>query len=346
MRLGGIRAGNIAGWVTAVYPGLVIYTSLAMSENLFIPLFVVALWLLIRGGQYRGAECLCAGVLIGLGTLTRSVLVAFPLVAALWLQQTNGRKNALWCILGTLLIIAPWAMRNAGYHRRFVLIDTFSGYNFLVGNNPRATGRQYLPVTDAPAQPPGAALKDDADVAAEGYREGMKFIARNPACFIVLGARKTGYLYDLEIRELAWGYSKNYFGAVPLGVLIPAAIIVAASFPLLCLCALCGLLLRCPPAGDARNGWGLLLLVIAYFTAAHFITFGESRFHLPLVPLFAILAGRLAWPAPLAPRRWRILVFIILVSLLSLNWVLRLAEDWGRVTTVFRPGGNTAEVEY
>ncbi|MDD5556093.1 MAG: glycosyltransferase family 39 protein [bacterium] len=343
-RLGGARIAAAAAAAVACYPSLVIYTALLMSENLFIPILAAAVLLLLAGSR-RPAACLAAGVLIGLGTLTRSVLAAFPLAAAGWLIARGERREALLCLFGALLVVAPWSCRASRHHGRFVLVDTFSGYNFLVGNNPRATGRQYLPYADAPVQRPDGAPPDDAAVSAEGYRAGLRFIARNPACFLLLGARKVGYLYGPEIRELAWGYSRGAFGPLPRRVLVPVAAATVAAFPVLCVLALAGLLLRGTPP-DRSGGRGLLLLVVAYFTAAHFLTFGESRFHLPFVPALCLLAALLVLRPAAGGRRRRPLLFAILVLLLSLNWTLRLAEDGGRLTAALGPGGDTSEIDY
>lgn len=350
VKLAGRRAAAIACAIVACYPSLVIYTSLLMSENLFIPLLAAALWLLVRRGKRRDSECACAGLLIGLGALTRSVLAGFPPLVAVWLWAGGERRRALLFLVGSLVVIAPWAARSSRYHGRFVLIDTFSGYNFFVGNNPNATGRQYLPLAEPAAPEAGMPRKDNAEISAEGYWEGMKFIAGNPLRFLELGVRKTGYFLAPEGRELFWGYSKNCFGEVTRAALIPAAIALIAAFPLLCFAAISGLLLRRDPSGRMNREWTPLVLVAAYFIAAHFLTFGESRFHLPLVPVLAIFAGRLAWrPAEGAREalgRARLLVFAVLVWLLLLNTFGRLSEDWERISAILGPGGNITDIEY
>ena len=141
-RLYGPRAGIAAGFVVACYPSLVLYTCLLMSENLFIFLLTASLLLLLGTAQRRVGSCFAAGVLLGLACLTRSVLVGFVPLTALWLMGRRERIAALVCMLGALCAITPWTARNWHYYQRFVLIDSYGGYNFLIGNNPDATGRQ------------------------------------------------------------------------------------------------------------------------------------------------------------------------------------------------------------
>lgn len=347
-RLCGERGGAIAGLIVACYPGLVIYTGLLMSENIFIFLLTASLWMLLRENNGPLLDA-AAGITMGLACLTRSILVGFIPVAALWLLWRRRRYGALLFLAGGLLAIAPWSLRNYHCYGRIVPVDTFGGYNFLIGNNPRATGHVDLGVVQKLKGTYWKGARDDADRAAIGYRKGLAFILRHPRRFTAVGVRKIGYLYDLEIRDLSWAYSRNYFGEAALPVLIAVAVVLIASFPLLAGLALCGIFLRADGIPHTRAGWALLLLTILYFTAAHFLTFGESRFHLPLVPVLAIFAARLMAPAVTAPRPAslsRKLVLALLIGLLGLQWSFSLAKNRARLRAVLKSGGNLTELSY
>jgi 4-amino-4-deoxy-L-arabinose transferase-like glycosyltransferase len=353
-RLYGPRAGIAAGLIAACYPSLILYTCLLMSENLFIFLLTASLLLLLGTSQRRVGSCFAAGVLIGLACLTRSVLVGFVPLSALWLIGRRERIAALVCMLGALCAITPWTVRNWHYYQRFVLIDSYGGYNFLIGNNPDATGRQDREIVTKLRETVWKRCRGDAHRAAVGYREGLRFIIAHPGRFLNLGITKMGYLYGPEIRELSWGYSRNFFGEVPRPLLIPAAAAVIAAFPLVAVFAIFGVCLRGVGPGGWRGAGGLLILAVFYFSVAHFLTFGESRFHLPLVPIFAVFAGSLARrdekPVMESPHEGRvaarIIVSAVLLTLLSLNWAVRLGEDWVRLGRVLGPGGNTASLNY
>ena len=349
-RLGGERAARFSALLVACYPSLLIYTNLVMSENLFIFFLLAGLWFLLRGGEGGKTMWPAAGILLGLACLTRSVLIGFIPLAALWLWSRREWRAAALFLLAAFLTIAPWTARNCLYYHRFVPIDTYGGYNFLIGNNPEATGRQDLDVLAKLGKTYWKEWKDEAHRAAVGYREGVKFIIRHPRRFLRVGVKKIGYLYGLEIRELSWGYSRDYFGAVPPALLIPIAAAVIIAFPVLCLLALGGFCFCDTGFYRPRGGWALLVLLILYITAAHFIAFGESRFHLPLVPALALFAGRLACRGegglPRRGMRLRLILFIVLLALLSVNWGLHLMENSRRLATVLGPGGNTAELKY
>ncbi len=356
-RLAGPRAGAAAGLITACYPGLAVYAGLVMSENLFIFLLMAALRILARDRPPGPAACAGAGALLGLACLTRSLLAAFLPLAALAVWMGGGKRGGAALLAAAFCVIAPWTARNRLHYGCFVPIDTYGGYNFLFGNNPDADGRQEPAVIRKLAEttlrewrierekgaPPEVVICPGGSAA--GYREGMRFIAEHPRRAIRLAARKLGYLYGPEIRELSWGYSMGYFGAVPRRVLVPAAAAVVAAFPVLCLLALGGICFRGGGPEASRAGWGLLSLAILYLSAVHAVTFAESRFHLPFVPILAVYAGRLAGPAA---RRGplRLAVFAAVAAVLAYGWSVRAGEEWGRVETALGPGGEAARLDY
>ncbi|MCX6355774.1 MAG: glycosyltransferase family 39 protein [Candidatus Aureabacteria bacterium] len=423
LRLWGERAAWMSGLLVACYPSLVVYTGLLMSENLFIFLLMASLWILLCPGRRGAFACVAAGILLGVACLTRSILIGFIPIAALWLWRKRSGREGMVCLLGALLAIAPWTIRNYRYYQRFIPVDLYGGYNFLIGNTPYATGRQELgtlrtleaeywknwyitPEKKGEGAPPANEwiMIIDPDGSALGYREGIKFIAAHPLKFLILGMRKMGNLYDLEIRDLSWAYSKNYFGEVPRLILIPVAAAIIVAFPLLAILALCGILcngketydvrgqsqsrknnplLALPSASSLRlrsgsstgqaplrrgrgydsspseteqlshnNGgaWALLIFTLLYFSAACFLTFGESRFHLPLVPVLALFAGALATcaPHPLSsePVRLKRLLLVLLLGLLLIDWGLSLMENRQRLGIVLAPGGNLTEISY
>jgi 4-amino-4-deoxy-L-arabinose transferase-like glycosyltransferase len=353
-RLCGARGGLVAGLLVACYPGLIVYTGLLMSETLYILLFGAALFVLARDEPPAAAACAAAGALLGLACLTRSVAAGFIPVAAAWLCLRAGWRRGALLLLAAAAALAPWTARNALRHGRFVPLDTYGGYNFLFGNNPAATGRQEPSmlaglgetvwrewrVEGNSGEPPVIVVCPEGSAA--GYRAGARFIAAHPGRFLRLGVRKLGYLAGPEIRELSWGYSRNLFGPVPRQVLLPATLAVVAGFPVLTLLALCG---ACFGGGGRRGGWGILCLAVLYVGVAHFLFFGESRFHLPLVPVLAVFAGRLACPCG---RRGgaRLAVFAAAAGLLVFNWSVRFGEEWWRVESALGPGGNTARLDY
>ena len=155
------RAAHWAAVIVAVFPLLVAYPLALASENLFVPLLMLALVLTLRASERgRARDHALAGLVLGLAALTRSVVTAFVPLAALWAwwaarEKRAGLRNAALMVLCFVLVTAPWAVRNTRLHGQPTWVETSLGYNLYVGYHPQSTGTfQYgisldlLPILD------------------------------------------------------------------------------------------------------------------------------------------------------------------------------------------------------
>jgi 4-amino-4-deoxy-L-arabinose transferase-like glycosyltransferase len=130
-RVGGNRVGLVAAGIAACYPMLFQSAALAFSESLYVVL--AAAVLLVAYQVYDRptiGRWILLGVLIGLAALTRGeggallVLVAWPLA---WWCASDWRGRlvpAATVTVATLVVIAPWMIRNFSEFNRFVPIST------------------------------------------------------------------------------------------------------------------------------------------------------------------------------------------------------------------------------
>lgn len=115
------RLGLAAALLYAIYPVAIQYSARLYAENLYFPLFLASAWILCRAvAGASAAKGALAGILFGLGLLTRGTLLAFPpfLLAGLPLisrARTPLRRVLRWMLPAAfcvVLAIAPWAARN------------------------------------------------------------------------------------------------------------------------------------------------------------------------------------------------------------------------------------------
>ncbi len=141
-------AGVVAAVLLALYPNLIFHTAALLSETLYNGLFVgalaVLLWRPRREGLSTG-RLLGFAVLLGLAVLTRPISVAFlPLLALVWWFDTRSLRTAaarIGVVVGVLvLLVAPWAVRNAVRMHAFVPLSTNTGDNLCIGHHPHAGG--------------------------------------------------------------------------------------------------------------------------------------------------------------------------------------------------------------
>ena len=106
-----------------------------------------------------------------------------------------------------------------------------------------------------------------------------------------LAAAKIGYLYGPEGREYAWVYGHGSFGRRAAITVTRWGALLLMSLPALCVTAALGVARAPSPAPPALAA---IAAVVVATTALHVVSFGGSRFHLPLVPLLAVVAMTLA----------------------------------------------------
>ncbi|MGD9902563.1 MAG: hypothetical protein AB7U83_03750 [Vicinamibacterales bacterium] len=338
-------AGGGAWWAAAIvagYPGLVLSSVYLMPEGLYA-LLVVATLVAVR---HRGAGwAVVAGALAGAAMLTRSVglaLAAPPValgVRAWWRGEAAGVGAALGRValfaVACAVVLAPWL----SYTNRVAggpMLDATSGVNLLLGNHPGATGRLVLGDEAPLRERVVAGAASVADGNARAIAAGVSWALANPGAWAGLAVAKVGYLFGLEGREHAWLYGHAYFGARrPLTVTLWAVLLVA-SFPVLCAAAAIGVVRAPRPAPPALVA---ILATIVATAGLHVVSFGESRFHLPLVPLLAVIASLGASATrPGRPLR-RIVVAACLLAALAVGWTRQWPELRDQLHRLRAPDG-------
>jgi hypothetical protein len=317
----GPRSGLAAAWLCALQPELIAFSHYFWSETLFVCLLLAGVALLARGSEpaSRPAAAL-AGVALGCAALTRSSLVALLPLLLLWLPLVQRAQWRTALARGALAAcvafatIAPWTARNWSVHDGFVLIDTNGAYNLWRGNAEAAFTQRALaalphyawPFQAIPVAPVGETSGEllieelrretgkpspsDLEVVAYARSAALASIADEPGRFVARAGYKFVDLWNptsFFVRHLESGA----YG--PLPAALESALrfgAFASHLALLALAGLGGWLLRRDP-----HAW----LIAAYalqLTAISLIAFGLTRFRLPLLPFFCLLAGHsLVW---------------------------------------------------
>lgn len=144
------RVGIAAGLAWALWPASISYLGTAsyrlLSEGPAVLLLLAALWLLVRSGRRASLlQLAAAGVVLGLGVLTRGtlqVVVGFAVLWVLWAWWREGARRA--AVAGVvlaasfLLAVGPWMARN--YAKLGVLSVATQSDVFFFGNNAWARG--------------------------------------------------------------------------------------------------------------------------------------------------------------------------------------------------------------
>jgi hypothetical protein len=346
-------APAIAAWVVACYPLLLVYPIGLATENLFFPLVLSSFLFLLKLPNLQSSSPrssnlypLLAGFFLALAILTRSVILPFAGLALLWIWFVLKQKRSVLIVALTILVIVtPWVVRNSLLHHKLAGVESSMGYNLYLGYHPEGNGSfAFGPSLDL------VPILDDAERDQMGTQKALEFIRSDPSRFLPLALNRLGYFFGLEKRVLMYFYSNNLLGYIPMLPLLLIAAVLLLPFVFIVTSAALGLSLM-----RLRPGIILLYLLLFAYILPHVLILSEDRFHLTLVPFFAILAAR-AWTGGLSAlmTRWRdsragkiaILFGVFAVLLLLANWGLELSRDADKIAALLAPGGNESHFPY
>ncbi len=360
------RLAQLSAWIVACYPMLLVYPLGLGTENLFFITLLSSFFFLLKSiNQPSTFHFLLTGFFLALTTLTRSVILPFAGLAILFViarsagrvakrietKQTKqshaqgrgllrfARNDGIMMFITFMLVVTPWIIRNSLLHGKLTGIETSMGYNLYLGYHPQGNGSfVFGPSLDL------LTIMDDAERDEVGTQKALEFIESQPDRFIPLAFNRLGFFFGLEKRVLMYFYSNNLLGYIPQPMLIVIAFVLLTPFILVSLFSVFGVL-----SLHKNPQTILLLLLMICYLLPHIFILSEDRFHLALIPCFAILASYgyiLISTKELKFKKWQTVISVVLICLLLMNWSLELNRDKEKLAVLFSPTGNTAGFPY
>jgi 4-amino-4-deoxy-L-arabinose transferase-like glycosyltransferase len=310
------RVALLAALLTALSYTLAFHATELLSETLWLFGMSLAGWLLVRAvgrPSLRSSvwHAALAGLVIGLLALVRSV--ALPLVAlgVLWLLITKPSwltqphptgypyrwPMLLALVLTTILVVAPWTIRNYVTYGALIVVDTTGAENLWLDNNPQAA---------TPADPLGReaakreliALGNDRAARQQlATANGTAAITGNPEWFTnkALGELRTFFALqfadDLHERPEIW---------VPPAEVALRLLLGDTLWLIILLAGVAGWWLVLGSSTPLSQRWaliaGLWSLYVLFTTLLFHV---ELRYRLPLFPMLLPFA---AWVLTISER--------------------------------------------
>ncbi len=294
-------AAFIAALAIAVSPAFIIEATRVTTETLYI-------FLLLAGMAHhaeRRERVAVTGLLLGLATLTRAVLLLFPLGLALHLLLVDGRRPGLRRALHLLavysLVVGSWTVYSLARWDRLVIAGEGVAAFLYIGaleqgwQGPQETDKQLIEDT-------GALPEEPLALQATYVQGAQQRIAADPAAYLLrrltelaealLQPHGTGYLDGPPLRLMARDWLRD--GRSPFEMLQwvraegfwPRLLIYAIHFVGL-LAGLAGLWLT-------RRRWRQTLPLaafIAYTLSLHLALHAIPRYIFPILPLCWVFGG-------------------------------------------------------
>lgn len=297
------RAALFGGLLAACWPNFIFHTSILSSDVLATFLFVAAAYGIDRIGPPRPIPWVRAGLLgllIGVAVLTRPVAVTLLLFLALrsWLSgRAAARALSVTAVITVFAALpaAGWTLRNYRRFGELIPISTNGGYNFWQSNNRYADGTDTFWTRVPPGEPEFETMRTANEFVKNrlGYRYGLAYLRAHPLHLLALAPNKVLRLYGTDTSgvyeavlhapmrrsaSVAEWFKSHYVYAEALTFFYYIVLVSLAATALFI---------------ELRRGAGTLLLVVPALLVFGFHLFFhvKDRFHLPVVPFIALLAG-------------------------------------------------------
>ena len=290
-------AGVVAAGLIAVWPNLVLHSSVALSETLFNALVVGALLVLAAARWERrqlGAGRLVAfGAVLAAATYVRPIS-ALLLVALLWVLVRAGfgwrrALTSVGVVTATLVaLLLPWTIRNVVVMDAPVLLSTNFGDNLCIGHHDGAKGHFELLEECLDGYDPDLS-RPELEVERNGRetRRAISWAIDHPAEELELLPKRFWYTVFEDHDGLDASQSYGFDQWLPDGAATTLRLVSDAWwFTMLAVAALTVPLLRRPDG--ARR---LLVPTMVALIAPPLVFFGDPRFHVPVVPFLAVVVA-------------------------------------------------------
>ena len=291
------RIGNMAGLLYAVWPGILYFTGIAMTEVFFGLLSILYLCLLHHFGQLDPARHWRGYVAIGMAftaaLFVRVEILMFLPATALWLLMIHGWSDRMAratsiLVVSVVVLMVPWTVRNYQAFGRIIPTSANSWIALAHANHPDSNGRHdFRIMMDLRAKHDAGSFSETTIALNDaGLGEVVSFVREQPGDWLALLPKQFWGSYggDNWAARIAWG--TPFFGdaRAPLWIY---RIGNYYWYGILSLAAL-GLLTVPRWRMDARV---LVLTGYGTFFLLKFIILGSQRYHFYETPFLALMAA-------------------------------------------------------
>jgi tetratricopeptide (TPR) repeat protein len=203
------KVGYTAAFISAFFGNFIFYSTAILETTLQVFLVSSLLFFLTQDFERKvEKKWFLIGLLLALTAFTREAVLIFVPITLLWLIfkgrsfekiKSQFTKVIAAYILGLLILIVPFIIRNISESKSLVMVTPTEGLNFYMGNNSATSdvfvnpegfnyyedmaGVNYLEATEKKNFLP-------AEASMEWFKKGLDFIFENPIDAFFLTAKK------------------------------------------------------------------------------------------------------------------------------------------------------------
>jgi 4-amino-4-deoxy-L-arabinose transferase-like glycosyltransferase len=286
----GERAALWAGWIWAFFPYSIHFAASFIWDTTLTTLLLAILFLIVLNLERSSSlwVWLGFGLLAGFASLVDPVVMSVLPFLTLWILWRLYKKRERWflpgaaALLGVLIFVSPWFVRNYRTFHEFVPFRTNLGVEFYSGNNANDW--------DSDIRPPGYHPSDnekewleyqqlgEVDYIALKKREAFAFISGHRAHYAAMCVRRAIYIWTGF-----WSFSRHYLREEPYE---PFDVVFCTALTIL---ALLGLrrAFRERGAPTAMP----YVIVFFFFPLVYYLTHPEDYYRRPIDSMLVVLSA-------------------------------------------------------
>lgn len=278
--------------VAALTPSLTLISLALLSDLLFTFIFLLLIFLAVKKSSI--VQSVLLGICYGLAVLIRPIALFLPILFFIyWLKKNGQVKTNLirvaWVFALGEMVLLPWQIHNYRTFGQFVTVSNNGGQLFWMGNNPYTPC--HGPMTVFIASDDTLELMKSLNEAQRDklmFKIGLDYALSHPLRTVSIWPKKLFYLYFRDSQTITWALL-SYPDVFPPAMLGGLYFFADGFYYALGLASLLSLI------GIWRwekfsPRWTLIAGTLVYFSLIFLPFITESRYHLPLLPLFAIVA--------------------------------------------------------
>ncbi len=281
----------------AVYPNGINYTSLIANESLYLPLYVIGCWLMLRAIRVNPWLAVPAGLCIGYSSLCKPqgllvgfivLLFAFKIAPKIMTFPRLALTGFALCV-GLAIVIGPWVWRNYQIWGHPVFNNTM-GINMYLSHSPIATGG-YVVMT--PEMIAALGNGNEYEVDQQARKLAKDYLLKNPHKLIILAPMRLLHLYAIDIDGIYWNNALLPARTITQLILIIIMYGLAQSFYLLIIVQTYFAIKILPQMMNRRKKRfpTVGIWICLYFTGIVLLYYGMPRYHAPMIPWMIIYAA-------------------------------------------------------
>lgn len=285
---------RVAGAIAAVYPGLIVYTGMVLTETLFAFVLTACVWIAAEALRRRSSAWWAAeGVVLGAAILLRAeaLIMAPLLVAGMALGDGGSRRRrrlALLCLAASLTV-GVWTARNYYHFREFVLVATHGGTTLWITTMGWTDWKYDDPRYQALIDPDVSEIEQSRIL----QRAAVRNILDDPASYLRASVVRVFELWVGSHTTYLAGFTEGLRTYAARGepgrVAVKGALL--AFNTIVIVLAIPGLVRAVRTAGERRALVLLCLAPILAMTVVHFFLYSGARYHVPVLPFVAMFGA-------------------------------------------------------